>query len=30
MALARGAREARAIADFRTPEGAARWLERSA
>jgi malonyl CoA-acyl carrier protein transacylase len=29
MALARGRREARAIADFRSPEGAARWLERA-
>lgn len=30
MALAAGWREARALADFRTPEGAARWLERAA
>ena len=30
MALARGVREARSIADFRTIEGAARWLERAA
>lgn len=30
MALARGIREARGLADFRTPEGVARWLERAA
>jgi len=29
MALALGRPEARAIADFRSPEGAARWLERA-
>ncbi|MBK8322011.1 MAG: acyltransferase domain-containing protein [Betaproteobacteria bacterium] len=30
MVLARGVREARSIADFRTIEGVARWLERAA